>query len=163
MVTGLESGYGTRPIDRDLLTTTPSIPPLASSDASHIFYNTDDATAPGSREITRPPSVIPSPSQLKDSDGDDVMSPPPHDTEDDPIAPTLSQAITMTEAPELTKDEDMLQLDPAAETSPLKIADEESWTDMVFEGGSINSALKEVESEDALQDVIRRRGRYPPY
>lgn len=159
MITGLESGYGSRAIDRDLSSGDSLVVPPASSDVS-LLSHAEHASLSNSLEISRPPSVIPSPTQLKDSDGDDIMS-PPHDAQDNDEAPTLSQSIVMAEEIEPSADvEMMVKVDFTPIVGLPESAGEGSWTDIVFEGGSVDSALKDLESEEVLKEVARRKGEH---
>lgn len=160
MITGLESGYGSRAIDRDLSAGDSLVAPAASSDVS-LLSHAEHASLSNSREISRPPSVIPSPTNLKDSDGDDIMSPPPHDAQEADVAPILSEPIVLVEEIEPNPDVEMtVKVDFAPIVAPPESAGEGSWTDIVFEGGSVDSALKELEGEEVLKEVARRKGKH---
>ncbi|KAF9520487.1 hypothetical protein BS47DRAFT_635767 [Hydnum rufescens UP504] len=83
---GLETGYGRRPIDRDLLTDAPPIradqatvdalsTPIGIPQERPTPYFYSDAREKSNLDDYA--SSVPAASSLKDADGDDVMSPPP--------------------------------------------------------------------------------------
>ena len=156
MTTGFESGYGTRPVDRDTLTGAATFAPrVASSEASipsPVVVGTPiEETAPAT---ARSPSSVPSVAQLKDSDGDDIMSPPPHEGNEDGTPVSFGHILAEPD------DVEILMLDHTdvpLEDVPLIIQPEDIRPEPIREVDSIETLIKKFDDVAFLEEVTRRK------
>lgn len=164
MKTGLETGYGTRAVDRDLNLFTGTGTPLdASSDATGTHLSkTDAGSEPILVDLVPDTPAAPPPTILKDSDGDEVMNPPSHESDSDDLDPlsSMSKSIVMGEAPNSNLEEEMFIVD--AETGPAEdfevIEEPSAEPSAIDEEDDEPPVLTGLESEENFQDVSRRKG-----
>jgi hypothetical protein len=154
MTTGFESGYGMRPMERDLVTGQAFIAPPASNDASLLSPVVVGTPIEEVATITaRSPSAVPSVAQLKDSDGDDIMSPPPHEQNEDEILPSLDYILVEPDVGETMLD----NLSAPLHAAPSIVPPEDIQPESIREVNSIECLIKQFDSEAFLEEVSRRK------
>ena len=157
MMTGFEAGYGSRPIDRDLVTGAAFISRAASSHASPPPVVVDTPIEQAGATTTRSPSVVPSVAQLKDSDGDDIMSPPPHEQNEDAILVSFEHILAEPDV------EEVPMLDPPSgppDDAPEIIQPEDIEPESAEPAREVNSIeylIKRFDDGTFLEDMSRRK------
>jgi len=155
-MTGFEAGYGSRPIDRDLVTGAAFISRAASGDASPSPVVVDTPIEGAETTTTRSPSVVPSVAQLKDSDGDDIMSPPPHEQNEDEILVSFEHILAEPDVEEVPMFDPPSGPDDAPKIIQPEDIEPES-AELAREVNSIESLIKKFNDEAFLEEMSRRK------
>lgn len=154
MMTGFESGYGVRPMERDLVTGIAFITPLDSSGTSLTSPAAIDTSIVEVASTTAcSPSVVPSIAQLKDSDGDDIMSPPPHEQNEAEILPSFDPILVEPDAGEPMPG----LLSAPLNAAPSIILPEDAQPEPPKGASSIEPLIKQFDSGAFLEEVSRRK------